>query len=66
MKFRVSDRCSGHGQCYSFYGDLFQGDELGFNVAREGPPVPVPAELEERAGLGVRICPEGAIALTVE
>jgi ferredoxin len=61
MKVRVdADKCSGHGQCYSYADAVFSADENGFNAAR-GQTLDVTPELEDDARRGALACPEQAI-----
>ena len=53
------DKCQGHNRCCALAPELFQADELGFATAKDGGDVP--AELEAKALLAVRNCPEFAI-----
>jgi ferredoxin len=53
------DRCQGHNRCYLLAPELFEVDELGFASAK-GDGV-VPPELEPKALLAVRNCPEFAV-----
>jgi ferredoxin len=59
MKVRVdSDLCAGHGRCYELAPELYGEDERGHcRVLHESPP----PQLVEKARLGERNCPEGAI-----
>jgi ferredoxin len=62
MKVKVSELCSGHGRCYTLYGDVYEPDEDGYNKHREGE-FEVPLGLEEIARKGARVCPERAITI---
>jgi ferredoxin len=55
-----SDRCTGHGRCYSLAPELFDADDEGHSVviAPEVPP-----GLEAQARLAVDNCPETCIRL---
>lgn len=53
------DRCQGHNRCCLLAPELFEVDELGFAQAK-GDGV-VPDDLEDRATLAVRNCPEYAV-----
>ncbi len=55
-----TDRCTGHGRCYSLAPDLFDCDDRGYGtvIAPE-----VPAGLEAQARTAVANCPERAISL---
>jgi ferredoxin len=67
MRFAVdAGKCSGHGQCYTFFGQVFSDDEIGFNAARAVDSEAVPEGLEDAARRGVQICPEGAISVVAE
>ena len=55
------DRCVGHGQCCAAAPDLWTPDDDGYavlNVTGE-----IPAELEDKARLSARSCPEYAITV---
>lgn len=54
-----SDKCQGHNRCYALAPELFEVDELGF--ARAKGSGEVPRELEAKALLAVRNCPEYAV-----
>lgn len=62
MRVKIdSDRCSGHGQCYSVAPSLFEDDEAGYgHVKGDGN---VSAEAEADAEAAVRACPEQAITI---
>lgn len=53
------DKCQGHNRCYALVPELFEVDELGF--ARAKGTGAVPQELEAKALLAVRNCPEYAV-----
>jgi ferredoxin len=53
-----TDRCTGHGRCYSLAPDLFDSDDRGYGTVREPE---VPNGLEDQARTAVANCPEGAI-----
>ena len=53
------DRCQGHNRCHALAPELFEIDELGFARAK-GTGV-VPPDLEAKALLAVRNCPEYAV-----
>ena len=55
-----SDRCAGHGRCFSLEPDLFDSDDAGYPVVRHEV---VPAELVANAENAVANCPEAAISL---
>jgi ferredoxin len=55
-----SQKCMGHGRCYSLAGDLFGEDGEGFGVVKTASP----AGAEDKASLAVRSCPEHAITLS--
>jgi len=62
MRIEVdASRCQGHNRCYLLAPELFDVDELGQSVARDGGRVP-PA-LERKARLAEANCPEFAIRL---
>lgn len=62
MKVKVSSLCSGHGRCYVLHGDVYEPDDDGYNLHREGE-FEVPAGLEEAARQGASVCPERAITI---
>jgi ferredoxin len=62
MLIEVTERCSGHGRCYSLSPTVFEGDEEGYNVA-VGSQIVVPEGLEPSARIGVASCPEGALVI---
>lgn len=53
------EKCQGHNRCYALAPELFEVDEFGFARARRDGMVP--PELEAKALLAVRNCPEYAI-----
>ncbi len=53
------DKCQGHNRCCKLAPELFDIDELGFATAKGDGRVP--PELEPKALLAVRNCPEFAI-----
>ena len=55
-----SDRCTGHGRCYSLAPELFDADDEGHSVVIAAE---VPAGLEGQARLAVDNCPETCISL---
>ena len=59
MKVRVDeDLCAGHGRCYELAPEVYGEDERGHcRVLHET----IPPALVDKAKLGERNCPEGAI-----
>lgn len=55
-----TERCTGHGRCYSLAGDLFDSDERGYGFVIQPD---VPPGSEEQARTAVANCPERAIRL---
>jgi ferredoxin len=66
MKVQVSDLCSGHGRCFVLHGDVYESDDMGYNVHRGGEPFEVPEGLEMAARKGASVCPERAITIVEE
>jgi ferredoxin len=65
MKVKVdSDKCQGHNRCYQTAPELFVLDEFGYS--KEVGNGAVPQELEEKARLAVKNCPERAISIVEE
>jgi ferredoxin len=65
MRVKVDgDLCQGHNRCIATAPELFEPDELGY--AHEQNEGRVPKELEEKARLAVRNCPERAINIVEE
>jgi ferredoxin len=61
MKVRIdSERCQGHGRCYSIAPEVYETDDEGYArlVTAE-----VGDDLREKAELGGANCPERAITL---
>jgi ferredoxin len=54
------ERCTGHGRCYSLAPEVFDADDDGYGLVRTADVGP---ELEEKARVGVRNCPESAISI---
>ena len=62
MRVRVDvDKCQGHARCAALAPDVYELDELGYNVT---PLKEVPPEQEDAARKGGLACPE--LAITVE
>jgi ferredoxin len=63
MKVTIdSEKCQGHGRCFSLAPTLFDSDDLGQGVViGDGT---VPPELEDAARLAEQNCPEYAITIT--
>ncbi len=55
-----TERCTGHGRCYSLAPDLFDCDDRGYGTVKTPE---VPSGLEEQARTAVLNCPENAISL---
>jgi ferredoxin len=55
-----TDRCTGHGRCYSLAPDLFDCDDRGYGTVIRPE---VAAGLEQQARIAVANCPERAISL---
>ena len=55
-----TDRCTGHGRCYSLAPDLFDCDDRGYGTVVHPE---VPPGLEEQARIAASNCPERAIQL---
>jgi ferredoxin len=53
------EKCQGHNRCRALAPELFEIDDLGFAHAKGDGTVP--PELEDKALLAVRNCPEFAI-----
>lgn len=58
------EKCQGHNRCQALAPELFEVDELGF--ARAKGTGTVPADLEGKALLAVRNCPEYAVRASRE
>jgi len=56
------EKCQGHNRCFVLAAELFDLDDLGY--AHERNEGAVPPELEEKARLAVKNCPELAITLS--
>lgn len=62
MRVKVDgDLCQGHNRCIAVAPEIFEADDLGYSHAKNGGLVP--KELEEKARLAVRNCPERAITI---
>ena len=63
MKVTIdSEKCQGHGRCFSLAPTLFDSDDLGQGVViGDGT---VPPDLEDTARLAEQNCPEYAITIT--
>ncbi len=61
MRIHVdTERCSGHARCRALAPEVYELDDLGYNVT---PEKVVPAELESAARKGALACPEQAISI---
>ncbi len=56
-----TERCTGHGRCYTLAPDVFDADDVGHCVVLVND---VSAELEPQAVTAEQNCPEGAITLS--
>ncbi|KAA9164045.1 ferredoxin [Amycolatopsis acidicola] len=54
------ERCVGHALCAARAPEVYELDDLGYNVTKS---TEVPANLEEQARFGAQACPEIAIQL---
>ncbi len=65
MRVKVDgELCQGHNRCIAVAPELFRADEYGYSHEKnEGA---VPPELQEKARLAVRNCPERAITIVEE
>ena len=57
-----SDRCTGHGRCYTISPDVYEPDDDGYCRVRLAT---VPLEVQDRAVLGAANCPEDAITVVI-
>jgi len=65
MKIKVDqEKCQGHNRCFVVASELFELDDYGY--AHETNDGEVPPELEEKARLAVKNCPERAIFIVEE
>ena len=55
-----SEKCTGHGRCYTIAPEVYEPDDDGYCQDLQEP---VPLELRERAALGAANCPEDAITV---
>ena len=55
------EKCTGHARCWSLAPEVYELDELGYNVT---PLTEVAPEHEEGARKGALACPE--LAITIE
>ena len=63
MKVRIdTDRCSGHGRCYTLAPDVFDCDDRGYGSVKGDGEFPV--ALKDQAELAEQSCPEQAVAVT--
>ncbi len=62
MRVRVDGaKCQGHNRCIQLAVELFDPDDYGYSHERNDGLVP--PELEEKAKLAVKNCPELAISI---
>jgi len=65
LRVRVdAGRCQGHNRCCAIAPELFEADELG-NAHARGDGI-VPPQLEAKAQLAMKNCPEHALRITSE
>ena len=65
MRIRVDGaKCQGHNRCIHVADELFDVDDYGYSHERNDGVVT--AELEEKARLAVKNCPEKAISIVDE
>jgi ferredoxin len=57
-----TERCTGHGRCYSLVPELFDSDEQGHSVLL-APGAEIPPDLQRKAQVAVDNCPEDCISL---
>jgi len=57
-----SERCNGHGRCYTVSPDVYAPDDEGYCADRDRDREILP-RLEADAAAGARACPEGAITV---
>jgi ferredoxin len=61
MRIHVdTERCSGHARCQALAPEVYELDELGYNVTSLKEVAP---ELAESARRGAAACPEQAITI---
>lgn len=65
MRIRITERCSGHGRCFTLASEVYQGDEEGYN-AGIGRTIDVRHNLIDAARKGVASCPEQALEIIEE
>jgi len=58
-----TERCTGHGRCYTVGAEFYESDDDGYCAK---PPEQVPPGLEEAALRGARNCPERALTVIEE
>ena len=62
MRIRLdSEKCEGHGRCYSLAPELFDSDDEGYAIVLNGGAVA--ADHEKNATLAVANCPEYALEI---
>jgi ferredoxin len=55
-----TERCTGHGRCYSLAPELFDSDDEGHSILLHPQ---VPDGLEAQAWTAVQNCPEGCLGI---
>jgi len=67
MKVHIdAELCTGHGRCAKYAPNVFRlSDEDGYNADR-GNTIEVPSGEEKNAAMGIKSCPERAIAVVAE
>jgi ferredoxin len=64
-RIAVSERCTGHGRCYSTSPNLLEDDDEGLVTLRGSSKV-IPDGLLAEAEEARRACPESAITITAQ
>ena len=63
MKIKIdADLCSGHGRCCYYADEVYDLDDNGYSIF-VGQTIDVDPEMEDKAQLGARMCPEQAIEI---
>jgi ferredoxin len=57
-----TERCTGHGRCYSLVPELFDSDEQGHSLLR-APGAEIAPDQQRQAQVAVDNCPEDCISL---
>jgi ferredoxin len=65
LTVEITERCQGHGRCFTICPEVFAPDEEGFSTVLPQALPTTPADLEDAVRSAVAACPEHAISCKV-